>query len=683
MKRSACILSAAVFLLAAGCTIEQPGTPRWEVEVTIPIADRMYALNEIIADTIEADTAAVWVSLNGETLYLNFADSLEKTIIGNEIQVSGISKVVVAKVGVLNVNAPGTRSTYFPIPELEPLYGQTVPVFPFSFGPIQQELEEFDEYDWAYLHSGSAQLTVTNNLAVPLNTLMIEVYNRDPYYKLLEWNIDTPLSVGGQATQAFPLPAGPKIDNWMEVHLSGDTPGSETPVYIDENSNIQVDIELSTLEVDSALARFPAQSFSEDTTYAVEEDDSVKTAIIKQGTVSYSITNHTNFYNVTTFKLLDFTLDGVPYTETITIAPNETHTESNFSLVGYQYSRPEQDNKIQAQVWSDILDTRYPPYPNPDDYVYFSKEDTIVTNFSVSPLYFSKFEGYVDDRTLDFGEQVQYFEDIPEGLDSLEVEAASVSIQLSSVIGAPLEINLALDAYKGSSVPAASFSIDNLEIPAGDLENPMVLDTVFTGLEAIVNILPEYIILTGQARVHGQVDVEDWQWVEGKYRIFSPFSLAIGGSTLEPEIAVIEDGFDNKLNQVDLTMNLENHVPLDGEALILASYDSLQLVDYNPNGALVDTFFQMPLPDPVVNQNGYVIEAGISNEENTLDYSQLEMFAGASEEQPLFVKTFIRINSTNGQVVHFQPDDHLTVGASAHLLVDIDFEDEDENGGGL
>jgi len=33
-------------------------------------------------------------------------------------------------------------------------------------------------------------------------------------------------------------------------------------------------------------------------------------------------------------------------------------------------------------------------------------------------------------------------------------------------------------------------------------------------------------------------------------------------------------------------------------------------------------------------------------------------------------------------VVHFQPDDHFTVGASAHLLVDIDFEDEDENGGG-
>jgi hypothetical protein len=123
-------------------------------------------------------------------------------------------------------------------------------------------------------------------------------------------------------------------------------------------------------------------------------------------------------------------------------------------------------------------------------------------------------------------------------------------------------------------------------------------------------------------------------------------------------------------------------MPLSGEATILASYDSSSLV--NPGQVGTDTvviFLQADLPAPIIGADGYVIEPGVGSVENTLDYDKLEMFANASADNPLYIKTLIVIHSTQGDTVRCKPTDYLTVGAYAHVIVDVDFEEEEGGGG--
>ena len=86
----------------------------------------------------------------------------------------------------------------------------------------------------------------------------------------------------------------------------------------------------------------------------------------------------------------------------------------------------------------------------------------------------------------------------------------------------------------------------------------------------------------------------------------------------------------------------------------------------------------MPLPEAALDANGYVVEPGISTVESLLNDAQLAMFADAEEGRPLYIQTVVLIHSTNGQTVNAKPTDHITIGASAHFIIDIDFEDGDE-----
>ena len=59
-------------LIIGGCSLEEPGSPKWQVELTIPVADRVYSMLDLIADTTEVDSTGNWISEDGDTLIFNF-----------------------------------------------------------------------------------------------------------------------------------------------------------------------------------------------------------------------------------------------------------------------------------------------------------------------------------------------------------------------------------------------------------------------------------------------------------------------------------------------------------------------------------------------------------------------------------------------------------------------------------
>ena len=682
MKKSLLILPLMMILIIGGCSLKEPGTPRWQVEMTIPIAERVYSLEDIIDESTEVDSSGNWISQNGDTLIFNFADSIDVITIENELKYDAFDETIETYVGIRTVNPPGMQTAFYLLtdlaPELQPFVGQTVPVLEFNFDAPAQELI-YPEYDWVMVDSGEVTVTVTNNLPVPLENITIDVYGSSPNILVVHVDIPGPLAPGESESQDWTLPTSQEIDNVMEIYVSGSSPGSTAPVLIGEDDNIQVDVEISELEVESARAHIPTQNFDEDTTFSLLETDTLITAVIKQGYLDYSVTNNTELINTVHFTLPDLTHNGEPFTQEFTIDPGGAHSVTSFNLTDYQFSRPQGDNQIQALVEVNILDTADPQYNLPDDFVEIDQYQIVSTEFSVSSLYFSYFEGFLDTVELDIEQDPLELEDIPDGLDNLNLDYANVDIRLTNTISVQINADLTLKAFKDDNL-IETLNIPPLQIPAGDTTNPGVLDTTITGVEALINVIPDLIQIEGNAYIAGEVAVGEWQWIGGEFLIYTPFTLQIGESTLEPEIAEIDQGFDNMLNLVDLTLNLISHMPLSGEAFILASYDSADFE--NIAGSQVDTFIYVALPAAVVGDDGYVVSPGVSTVEQTLDLDQLEMFAGADEDSILYIKTFITIHSTEGEIVRMKPTDYISVGASAHVVVDADFDDEDETGGG-
>jgi|GEM_PF-1442940 len=665
-------------LLIIGCSVEEPGSPKWQVEVTIPIADRQYSMLELVADPLEADTSTNWISQNGDTLIFNFADSLDRITMEDRLTMEAFNFIIEDYVGVRTVNAPGVETAFYLLddvaPELLPFVGQSIPVAPFDFSSGPEDLDAFAEFDWVFVDHGDVTVTVTNELPAPVEDLTIEIYGKNPHILVVHTDIPGPLNPGASESQIWPLPVGQEIDNEMEVWITGHSDGSTLPVLIQADDQLQVDLDISEMEITSAYAHIPEQNFDADTIFVLAENDTVSFAAIKNGYLTFTVQNNTELINTVVFTLPDFSLDNIPFSRTFTVNPNEQYTVSDINLTNYIFNRPQMDNQIQAKVDVSILDTMDPAYGNPNGFEVVDQDQQVTTDFYMSELVFTEFTGILDTIYMDLEQEAVEVEGLPEGLETLELEYANIDLHLTNSISLALNLNLGIEAYKDDAI-AAVLDLPLLTVPQGDTANPALWDTTLTGLQSILNVLPDEILLTGDAFVMGDAAISDSQWLEVEFAIYTPLFLSIGNTYLQPEITKIEEGFDNWLHQVDLTLNLASHAPLSGNAYIIASVDSAGLAA--GTAADADTFIFVELLSPEINSQGYVTNPVAFSNEAELDLLQLEKFSQASEDAPLFIKTLITINSTEGDTVRFTPSDYITVGAAAHAIVDVDFEEEE------
>ena len=431
-----------LLLIIGGCSIEQPGTPKWQVEMTLPIADRQYSMYELVADSSEIGENNNWITQNGDTLIFHFADSLDRITIEDKLKLDSFNYLVENYVGVRSVNAPGLQTALYLLddvaPELQPFVGQTIPVAPFDFNAGPEDLEDFPEYDWVYLEYGEVTVTVTNNLPVPVENLQIDIYGKSPHLLVIHTDVTGPLEPGESEAQIWTLPLNQEIDNQMEVYVTGHSEGSTTPVLIQADASLEVDVELSELGIISASAHIPTQNFDADTSFTLVEEDTVLTAVVKEGMLSYTITNDTELYNNITFTLPDFTLNEIPLADSFQVGPDTMYSSIDFDLTGYTFSRPQKDGLVQADVDVNIVDTQDPIYNNPSGYVVVAYDQKVGTDFAISEMIFEQFTGILDTLSLDIEQDPVALEGIPEGFEGLGLEYVNLDLTLTNSIGLPM-----------------------------------------------------------------------------------------------------------------------------------------------------------------------------------------------------------------------------------------------------
>ena len=692
------LLFTAVFIL--GCSLKEPGSPSWDVELTIPIANRVYALSDIVDDSAEVaenDSLGTWVSVVGDSLLrLNFADSLGPQDIHGKLQHDPIEKEMENFVGTMEVNPPGTRTEFYLVTDVNDtlLPGAYPYIPPFSFGPVLKTLLEFDEFKWVILDPEKSDVdsmwntitvTLTNWFPFTLDSLMVRVYsiNSSRTDSTLVFEIDTVFNFqsGDTFVKLDTLPSGQPIYSDMIVHLAGHSPGRTGPVTIQQDDRIESDIDLSTLWIKRAKAHIERHVFEEDSVYLSEEVDVLESASIREGYLSYYIDDQTGFADSIIFILVDFSREGDTLKLIHFLEPFGSVQVDSLDLSGYEFNRPQRDGRIESKIRVIIKDTARPEYyPNPP-FIEVDSDWAVRADFQVSELTFSQFKGELrEPKTVDFDPKFKALQNIPEGSDSIDVLRTWLKFGIDSYIGVDINIDLTIQSFRDGAV-AVELPYSLLIPRAQEINNQWVagtLDTTITGLRELLNILPDSIGAFGQASVQGEINISEDQMIEGVFVVFSPFAFTVGETTLKPEYTTLDEGFKNVIRQVDVTAFLESKVPLRGEIYIVSCSDT----SFDEAVADVDTLMSGFLPITEIDQYGFTIQPNDTTYVETMIYSKLKLIAQVDKDNPLYIKTLLKLNSTNGEVVRFNPDDYIAVRAATHVILEVNADEDSEVWGG-
>ena len=187
--------------------------------------------------------------------------------------------------------------------------------------------------------------------------------------------------------------------------------------------------------------------------------------------------------------------------------------------------------------------------------------------------------------------------------------------------------------------------------------------------------------ISGTATIQGEVDITDESYVEGTVEMDAPLIFRVKHSVMqvgevsEQEIGKdIREAFENNdVKNIRLVGEIENHNPLSGEVLILASADSTAFS--SPALAETDTLLSLRLPQPTFSADGSISEPGYGPISVELDTTEFDLF----KNPVVYVKTQVILNSTETEQnrqgwVSLRKTDYIDVKARAEIGLKVDLE---------
>ena len=160
---------------------------------------------------------------NNLVLYFH-EEELEKYEVGEHLKVQGIHETFSGELGHVEIESPGSRSASWTLRDVFPpsalLDGQTVPIPPFSFNQISFNVQGFENFESVLLESGYIQITLRNDLPVPISeNLLLQVKRQGTDETILQYQFPQMIQPGSSATQDVDL-AGIRIPSDLKFEIS-------------------------------------------------------------------------------------------------------------------------------------------------------------------------------------------------------------------------------------------------------------------------------------------------------------------------------------------------------------------------------------------------------------------------------------------------------------------------------
>ena len=492
-----------LLLVLFSCSIEIPKEGeflKWSTILEIPLLK-----GEITLETLADDSLISVESLENYFEDGEISDSIfvyrkqidiEKVVVGNKLEidpintsfsqsiddvtVASIEKIISSKIGTISLTDIDPTSTEpFILSDIYPDIlnvsdGESVVIPAFEIDPIINSFS-FDDFGYAEFLSGNLQITISNNMVIPLGPpiqiRLLQVLSSDTtnipgaiiqFDNLI--NANNGLESGVMDLSGITLPGE------ILVEVSGNCPGtSGIPIEINQeakNSSFIVTIGGADMKVISATAKIPQQVIEETGIINLEPDSNkVTKAIIDIGDLVIKVDNYmalSSILNISIPSLLNS--NGNQFTSTINITENTIDLNSLTNMNGYSLIMDAEDQSINYSYNIETIDSG-------EELIQITSDDSIRVQIlfsgseNESNITFSSFQGYLNqDAMVDSNSIVL---ETATKIDEAILSSGTLKLSISNEIGIEAIINFSLEEFtKNGIVLDTSFFIssDPLEI---------------------------------------------------------------------------------------------------------------------------------------------------------------------------------------------------------------------------
>lgn len=492
-----------LLLVLFSCSIEIPKEGeflKWSTILEIPLLK-----GEITLETLADDSLISVESLENYFEDGEISDSIfvyrkqidiEKVVVGNKLEidpintsfsqsiddvtVASIEKIISSKIGTITLTDIDPTSTEpFILSDIYPDIlnvsdGESVVIPAFEIDPIINSFS-FDDFGYAEFLSGNLQITISNNMVIPLGPpiqiRLLQVLSSDTtnipgaiiqFDNLI--NANNGLESGVMDLSGITLPGE------ILVEVSGNCPGtSGIPIEINQeakNSSFIVTIGGADMKVISATAKIPQQVIEETGIINLEPDSNkVTKAIIDIGDLVIKVDNYmalSSILNISIPSLLNS--NGNQFTSTINITENTIDLNSLTNMNGYSLIMDAEDQSINYSYNIETIDSG-------EELIQITSDDSIRVQIlfsgseNESNITFSSFQGYLNqDAMVDSNSIVL---ETATKIDEAILSSGTLKLSISNEIGIEAIINFSLEEFtKNGIVLDTSFFIssDPLEI---------------------------------------------------------------------------------------------------------------------------------------------------------------------------------------------------------------------------
>lgn len=667
MRRPRPFLAALLLVLFCYCSFKKPQAPSWDVELPIPLIDETFTVAELLEDQdfLTADSTGL--------VTFSLEEKIKRFNVGDSLKIQSLSKGFEAELGEFTIREAKPQGVSIQLKEIWPEAstrdGHQIAVPPFSFPSLSKDIPEFPEFFSITFASGRIEITLFNNLAIPIGPIEIVLKRSDTGSIIDELAFPEEIAPGDSSTQSMDL-SGKTIPNRLRVEMQGGSPGSEGEVVtIDAESSFRVQVSIANVKAVEALAQIPAQRFSGNDTVTVKDSIiTVTEAVIDSGSIFFTLTSSFDLDVDIKLKVPDILS---PYGDTLTIPvyiPANGTFQQMILLDDYTF-KPHQEQRVSFSWEAQTRDTR-------EEIVTIRSGDYIRVQVELSELRFSRIKGVLNSLRRRIDPQVKEI-DLPSGLKKLSFKKARLEFKIKNGVGFPIKPNLLILGRDGSggSVP---FPIQE-EIPASPgpglfAETFIIFNETNSNILDFLNLPPREVeisgeVFLGEEGVEGSVTKHDF--IEAEVKVSAPLILSFLDQEIETDVNEVKIEEDTRetirenLQSGEMILEIDNHLPVGASIeFCLDLVDSL--VFTSPDLVIGPVVIE---PAETAPNSGKVSQTVTSETTIELTKQDLKIF----ENPSVFTGVRISIPATDVEVYN---TDFLRVKACAIIKYRVDSGDE-------
>ncbi|MEN8192407.1 MAG: hypothetical protein ABFS12_06290 [Bacteroidota bacterium] len=629
------VIFTSLLLITTSC-IEPPEqfiAPRYDVDLNFPVIDSLITIN----DFIKNDSNLV-ISSDPEKLGLLYyvkTDKIESFQLGDNLKIGSMETSTSMTLGSIRIEDSPFVIANVSISDIAPISEGSDAIFPPISTPINANFEEIDDFASADFESGNLELTVNNNLPVPIEFSNIIIRNIGDNSIVAQFPPSTRFVIQPFDSSQVILPINDEhVTSQLKVEGDFTTEGSNGEiVHIPTGAGLTVSLRFTDFILDRVTAILPEQEEIQiDSSQVINDSTKVERAIFEDGRILFTVNNYIDLDINVWFQIDNLKReDGSVYNDTFVIQRNSTYQIFQIeSLKGWQL---ESDNpgelldelKYSIKVSSYATEDERTITQRDSISVQFNFEDAVVSYVRglIKP---TPFEITESELSIDLGDLENNF-----SFDSIYINEPSFKLAINSSIN--------LDVILNGKITGISDNISK-ELPIL-MELPSLVNAEFDladyGIVEFINsfttagAIPTKFIFSGSGIVNPNYvvgSVSNTDSVFGSSHFELPFDIGIAGGSFIDSLEILDLNLTEEdiesINSILLTVETDNKIPINlimcGEALDMDGNLLTKIPpDYNLSEYLV-------IDPPQVDNNGDVLSSQLTTQQIELRASEARQF---------------------------------------------------------